>query len=253
MPDLFDLTGHVAVVTGSSRGIGKAIAEAFAAHGAAVILNANRDVEATARAASELSERYSVPVTYVVGDIARPETSANLAKVALTQHKRLDIWVNNAGVLIDALIGMMPQQMVETTLGTNIAGVLYGTQAAARVMQRSGDGGSIINLSSIIGRFGNEGQLVYGASKAAVIGATLSAAKELAPKKIRVNAIAPGFIETDMIKNLTAEKHAERIASIRIGRIGKPEDIANTALFLASDLSSYVTGQVIGVDGGMSI
>ncbi|MFY9655514.1 MAG: glucose 1-dehydrogenase [Methylocystis sp.] len=252
MLDLFDLAGRVAVVTGSSRGIGKAIAEALAAHGAAVILNANRDAEATARAASELSGRYNVPVTYVLGDIAKPETSANLAKAALTQHKRLDVWVNNAGVLIDALIGMIPQQDVDKTLGANVAGVLYGTQAAARVMQRR-NSGSIVNLTSIIGRFGNEGQLVYGASKAAVIGATLSAAKELAPKNIRVNAIAPGFIETDMIKNLSLEKRAERVASIRIGRIGTPEDIANTALFLASDLSSYVTGQVIGVDGGMSI
>lgn len=253
MPDLFDLTGRVAVVTGSSRGIGKAIAEALAAHGAAVILNANREAEATAQTANDLSERYSVPVSYVVGDIAKPETSANLAKAALTQHKRLDIWVNNAGVLIDAPIGMIPQQHIDMTLGANVAGVLYGTQAGARVMQRGHDGGSIINLSSIMGRFGKEGLLVYATSKAAVLGATLSAAKELAPKNIRVNAIAPGFIETDMIKNLTAEKHAERIASIRIGRIGKPEDIANTALFLASDLSSYVTGQVIGVDGGMSI
>ncbi len=252
MPDLFDLTGRVAVVTGSSRGIGRAIAEALATHGAAVILNATRDPEATAREASDLSERYSVPVSYVIGDIGQPETSANLAKAALTQHKRLDIWVNNAGVLIDALIGMIPQQDVDKTLGANVAGVLYGTQAAARVMQRRSSG-SIVNLTSIIGRFGNEGQLVYGASKAAVIGATLSAAKELAPKNIRVNAIAPGFIETDMIKNLTAEKRAERIASIRMGRIGKPQDIANTTLFLASDLSSYVTGQVIGVDGGMSI
>ena len=254
MPDLFDLAGRVAVVTGSSRGIGKAIAESLAAHGAAIILNASRDAEAIALEAKELSERRSVPVSYVLGDIAQPETSANLAKAALTQHKRLDIWVNNAGVLIDALIGMIPQQDIDKTLGANVAGVLYGTQAAARVMQRGNDGGSIINLSSIIGRFGNEGLLVYGASKAAVIGATLSAAKELAPKNIRVNAIAPGFIETDMIKNLILRKargtrrlHPESAAS------ASPQDIANTALFLASDLSSYVTGQVIGVDGGMSI
>jgi 3-oxoacyl-[acyl-carrier protein] reductase len=125
-------------------------------------------------------------------------------------------------------------------------------QEASRLMSRH-KSGSIINMTSIIGRFGNEGQAVYGASKAALIGLTISAAKELARHNIRVNAVAPGFINTDMVKQLTEQKYDERIKSIKMGRIGEPEDVANAILFLASDLSSYVTGQVLGVDGGMLI
>ena len=134
----------------------------------------------------------------------------------------------------------------------NVFASLYHMQYAARLMTRN-NAGSIINIASIIGRFGNAGQTVYGASKAAVIGATQSAAKELAPQSIRVNAIAPGFIDTDMVHQLAEDKFRERLASIRMGRIGQPADIANAALFLASDLSAYVTGQVLGVDGGMIV
>jgi len=252
MLDRLNLSGRVAIVTGASRGIGKVIAETFAAHGAALVLNARRDNGQIAQIAQEMSTNYSVPVTFVVGDVAEAKTSAELAKEAFARYKRLDIYVNNAGVLVDGLIGMVPEKDIAATLNINLAGVLHGVQAAARLMQR-GERGSIINLTSIIGRFGNQGQLVYGASKAGVIGATLSAAKELAPKNIRVNAIAPGFIDTDMVRQLPEKKFAERMASIGMRRIGTPQDIADTALFLASDLSSYVTGQIIGVDGGMVI
>ena len=252
MLDRLDLSGRVSIVTGASRGIGKAIAETFAAHGSALVLNARRDSEQIAQVAQEISVKHLVPVTFVLGDVAKARTSANLAKEAFTRYKRLDIYVNNAGVLLDGLIGMVPERDIAATLNINLAGVLHGVQAAARLMQRGGRG-SIINLTSIIGRFGNEGQLVYGASKAGVIGATLSAAKELAPKNIRVNAIAPGFIDTDMVRQLPENIFAERMASIGMRRIGTPQDIADLALFLASDLSSYVTGQIIGVDGGMVI
>jgi 3-oxoacyl-[acyl-carrier protein] reductase len=252
MLDPLALSGRVAIVTGASRGIGRAIAETLAAHGATLILNGRRDGEAISRASRYISEKFNVPVSYVAGDISQAQTSANLVKDAFTRHKRLDIYVNNAGVLIDGLIGMMPEHDIDATLSINLAGVLHGVQSAARLMQRGGRG-SIINMSSIIGRFGNTGQLVYSASKAGVIGATLAAAKELAPKNIRVNAIAPGFIDTDMVRQIPEAKFAERLASIGMGRIGTPQDIANTALFLASDLSSYVTGQVLGVDGGMLV
>jgi 3-oxoacyl-[acyl-carrier protein] reductase len=160
--------------------------------------------------------------------------------------------VNNAGILDDALIGMISEESIDNTLNTNVKGVINFTQAAARLMERSG-GGSIINVASIIGRYGNRGQVVYGASKAAVIGATLSSSKELAGKNIRVNAVAPGYIATDMIKNIDPAIDAIRRASIGMGRVGLPQDVANANLFLASDLSSYITGQTIGVDGAMLV
>lgn len=252
MPDTLDLSGRVAIVTGASRGIGASIATTLAAHGAHLILGGHQNAGKLGEFAALLAGKHAVSVETLVGDVSDPSTSTGLAKLAFSSHRRLDIWVNNAGILIDGLIGMVPESDIERTLGVNLAGVLHGTQAAARLMQR-GDGGSIINLTSIIGRVGNVGQLVYGASKAGVIGATLSAAKELASKNIRVNAVAPGFIDTDMVRQLPQSKFEERLRSIGMGRIGTPQDIANSVLFLASDMSRYVTGQVIGVDGGMVI
>jgi 3-oxoacyl-[acyl-carrier protein] reductase len=249
---MIDLSGKVAVVTGGTRGIGRAIAETLAGQGATLIVNGRHGGEALDRAVEEIAGTHSVPVVGVAGDIGLPETSAEIARQAFARFKKLDVYVNNAGVLMDSLIGMIPPDSVDQTLDINVKGVIYGTQAAARLMQRGG-GGSIINLTSIIGRFGNEGQLVYGASKAAVIGATLSAAKELASRNIRVNAIAPGFIDTDMVRQLPDDKFQQRLASIAMKRIGTPADVARAALFFASDLSSYVTGQVLGVDGGMLV
>ena len=252
MTNRLDLTGRVGVVTGASRGIGAAIAETLASQGMSLILAGNVNSGQLETKAEEISSSFGVDVQTVAGDISDPATSAALSKLAFTSHRRLDLWVNNAGVLIDGLVGMIPPADIEKTVAINLMGVIHGTQAAARLMERSG-GGSIVNMTSIIGRFGNVGQLVYGASKAGVIGATLSAAKELASKNIRVNAVAPGFIRTDMVAQLPAEKFDERLASIRMGRIGEPAEIADTVLFLASDLSRYVTGQVIGVDGGMAV
>ena len=252
MPDLLSLDGRVAIVTGATRGIGLAIADKLAAHGATLILNARSDAERMEAVVKDLTERYGVPVSGILGDISASETATQLVGRAFADFRRLDIYVNNAGVLLDGLLGMIRQGDIETTLGVNLVGVLHGIQAASRLMQRSG-GGSIVNLASIIGRVGNVGQVVYGASKAGVIGATLSAAKELAPKNIRVNAIAPGFIDTDMTRQLPATKFAERVQSIGMQRIGTPAEVADAALFFASDLSRYVTGQVLGVDGGMVI
>ncbi len=252
MPDRLNLAGRVGVVTGASRGIGAAIAAALAAQGMNLILTGNRSPERLEEHAQAIIAAHGVQVQTYVGDIADPATSASLAKLAFSVLRRLDVWVNNAGVLIDGLIGMVPPADIETTLGVNLAGALHGTQQAARLMARGGSG-SIVNLTSIIGRFGDPGLFVYGASKAGVIGATLSAAKELAPKNIRVNAVAPGFIQTEMVAQLPADKCEERMTSIGIGRIGMPEDVADCVLFLASDLSRYVTGQVIGVDGGMVV
>ena len=165
---------------------------------------------------------------------------------------QLDAVVNNAGILDDALLGMVNEQQLSRTFAVNTEAVIFHMQYASRLMMKQ-KSGSIINVSSIIGRVGNIGQTVYSASKAAVIGATYSAAKELAVHNIRVNAVAPGFIETDMTKQLSANKFEERLKEIKMGRIGKAEEVANVIIFLASDQSTYVTGQVIGVDGGMVI
>lgn len=247
-----DLSERVAIVTGSSRGIGWAIAKRLAENGATLILNGVSDAEALEERSSELRDLYGTEVTSVLGSIADDAGAQALIRKAHSGYRRLDIMVNNAGVLKDGLIGMIQSSDIDETLNINLRGVITGTQAAARLMQR-GKSGSIINISSIIGRVGNRGQLVYGASKAGVIGATYSAAKELAASGIRVNAIAPGYINTDMIRQIPAELHAERMDSIAMQKIGEPEDIADAALFFASDLSRYVTGQVLGVDGGMLI
>lgn len=247
-----DLSGRVAIITGSSRGIGWSIAGRLAENGASVILNGVRDEAGLKARAEELADTYKIEAKPVLADVSEDAGVQKLVKAAHSGFRRLDIMVNNAGVLRDGLIGMIYGDDIDATLRINLRGVIAGTQAAARLMVR-GKSGSIINITSIIGRFGNRGQLVYGASKAGVIGATYSAAKELAPSGIRVNAIAPGYIDTDMIRSIPADIHQERMDSIAMNRIGAPEDIADAALFLASDLSSYVTGQVLGVDGGMSV
>ncbi len=245
------LTRRIALVTGANRGIGRAIAETFVRHGATVFVNA-RDSATAAATASELNVMGPGRAETLAFDV-RDTDAVKAAFLAINKgHKQLDIVVNNAGILRDALIGMSSNDMTKDTVDTNLIGVINCCQYAARLMSRQ-KSGSIINMSSIIGRVGNEGQSVYAASKAAVIGLTLSLAKELGPANIRVNAIAPGFIDTDMIRAVPAEK-AERIrANIKMGRLGSAQDVANTALFLASDLSTYVTGQVIGVDGGMLV
>jgi 3-oxoacyl-[acyl-carrier protein] reductase len=245
------LKDKIALITGATRGIGKAIVETYAQNRATIILNA-RDKKKAEIVADELRDKYKVAVEIVLFDVSNYEEVKNGFKELFKITKKLDIVVNNAGILDDALIGMVTYKQIEKTFSINTFGVLYVAQYAARLMNRN-KSGSIINISSIIGTNGNEGQAVYGGSKAAVIGITQSLAKELAPSNIRVNAIAPGFIDTDMTRGLPKDKYQERMDSIKMGRIGKPEDIANTALYLASDLSTYVTGQVIGVDGGMLI
>lgn len=249
--DAGSLDGRVVWITGASRGIGRSVAVACAARGARTVL--------VARAVAHLEETRAL-----VRGVGGPEpvlldydiTDARQVGAAFSAHHqasgRLDALVNNAGVMQDALLGMAGADLVERTFGVNVFATLHHMQYAARLMRRKG-AGSIVNVASIIGTHGNAGQTVYGASKAAVIGATRSAAKELAPAGIRVNAIAPGFIDTDMARQLAPEKFAQRLASIGMGRIGTPEDVAQAVLFLASDASAYVTGQVLGVDGAMLV
>ncbi len=252
MTDILDLAGKVALVTGSTRGIGWHTAQLLAAHGATVIVNGCADADAVAARACELETAYGRAATGVVCDAADPDGIRRVYRLIFEEHGRLDVLVNNAGILDDALLGMMSDEMVERSFRINTFGALHHLQAAARLMQR-GRAGSIVNLSSIIGVVGNEGQTLYSATKSALIGLTRSAAKELASRQIRVNAVAPGFIDTDMTRALPPEKYRERSAGIKMGRTGTPDDIARAVLFFASGMSTYVTGQVLGVDGGMLV
>jgi len=245
------LKNKTALITGASKGIGKAISELYAENGANIILNA-RDREQAEKLAENLKNKYNVEVNLAIFDISNYEEVKLGFRDILKYTKKIDIVVNNAGILESSLIGMLTKDKIERIYATNVYSIYYILQYASRIMSRN-KSGSIINLTSIMGINGAEGQSAYAGSKAAVVGITKSLAKELASNNIRVNAIAPGFIDTDMTKNLDTNKYEERVASIKMGKVGKPEDVANVALFLASDLSSYVTGQVIGVDGGMLI
>ncbi len=246
------LQDRVCFITGSTRGIGWATAREFARHGATVLLNHRGSAALLEERCGELEAEFHVTAMGLVADVNDALAVKNCYAEIFRRFKRVDVLVNNAGVLQDALLGMISHEMMRTVIDTNLVGSLVHLQEAARLMARNRRG-SIINISSIIGRFGNEGQTVYAASKAAVIGMTTAAAKELAPKNVRVNAVAPGFIDTAMTRQLPPEKFQQRMAGIRMGRIGTAEEVAQVIVFLASDMSSYVTGQVIGIDGGMVI
>jgi 3-oxoacyl-[acyl-carrier protein] reductase len=250
MTSNFNLEGKVAFITGSTRGQGWAEAKLLTKNGAIVILNGVHSQDLLDQRREELKKEFNVKADGFLFDVGDPNAAQNCYNAIFKKYKKLDILVNNAGILEDNLVGMIKEENIEHTFSTNTSAVIYNLQFAARLMMRNKTG-SIINISSLVGRVGNEGQVVYGGSKAAVIGITLSAARELASFNIRVNAIAPGFIDTDFIKGLSPEKYKERLNSIKMKRIGKPEDVANAVLFFASDLSNYITGQVLGVDGGM--
>jgi 3-oxoacyl-[acyl-carrier protein] reductase len=244
-----DLHGKVAFVTGASRGIGQATALALAQAGASLILHA-RKLENLDLTQAQLAQAGLAPaqlLAYEADDFqAVKEAFSSIQKT----HKKLDILVNNAGMLEEGMLGMISNEQMERVLRVNVQSVLHHMQWAARLMSRA-QAGSIINLTSIMGLRGAEGLLVYSSSKAAIVGATLAAAKELAPRNVRVNAVAPGFIETDMAAGLTPAKLQERLASIKMNRAGQPAEVAHAICFLASDRASYITGQVLGVDGGM--
>lgn len=245
------LKGKSAVITGGVRGIGKAIAEEFCRQGADVLLCYRSNEEAAKKTAEELKQ-YGTRVELIKGDVADPAHAEEAAKLAKELFGKIDILVNNAGITKDKLMMRMTPADFDEVVKANLNGSFYFLNAVAPVMIKQ-KGGRIINISSIVGVRGNAGQVNYSASKAGIIGMTLSAAKELGKREITVNAVAPGYIETDMTEILTEDQKGAMLGAISLGRAGKASDVAKAVAFFASEGAAYITGQVLAVDGGMAM
>ena len=238
------LKDKVCIVTGAGRGIGREISTLFASEGATVIVNVRR--EGVEWVSESLYKENLDVMCFDITDEASSRTSVlNIKK----KYGHIDVLVNSAGVEFNELIGMISRENMEKMFNVNVYGTINMIQIVSRVMSRNANGGVIINISSIVGLRGNAGQLAYSATKGAVIALTKSAAKELAPKKIRVNSIAPGITQTAMMEQADVEKLQDRINNICIGRIAQPSDIAGGCLLLACDYAGYISGQVLPVDG----
>lgn len=243
------LEGKVALVTGASRGIGKAIALLLAENGADIAVNFAGSTAAAEAVAAEI-EKMGRKAILVQGDVSQTEVCAEMVDKVVKELGHIDILVNNAGITRDTLLLRMKEEDWDAVLNTNLKGVFNCTKAAVKYMakQRSG---SIVNISSVVALMGNAGQANYAAAKAGILGFTRSVAKEMAAHGIRVNAVTPGFIKTDMTSVLSEKVVAAMEASIPLARLGEPEDIAKAVLFLVSDNAAYITGQTLHVDGGM--
>jgi len=241
--------GKTAVITGGPGGLGLAMARTLLDHGASVVLT---DVSASSleRAAADLDRPDRVAGS--LGSASNPEDVAAAAALAVSAFGRLDIWVNNAGFARDATMRKMPIEDFDAVIDVHLRGAWLGTREAAGIMRESG-GGSIINVSSISGKVGNIGQTNYSAAKAGIVGLTKAAAKEVGHAGVRVNAIQPGIISTPMTDAMPERIRESRLAEVPLGRFGQPSEVADVVLFLASDLSSYITGTVIEISGGRHI
>ena len=248
---MFSLTGKTAIVTGGSRGIGRAICLKLAAQGANLVINyAGND--AAAEETRSLCLEHGVQAVLVKGSVADPEVARQLAETAQKEFGSIDILVNNAGITRDNLLMRMSDEEFDAVIETNLKGAFYCMRAVTRPMMRQRSG-RIINISSVVGIAGNAGQVNYAASKAGVIGMTKSLARETASRGMTVNAVAPGFIRTDMTDVLGDSVKEGILGNIPLGKFGEAEDVANAVLFLASDEAAYITGQVLSVDGGMAM
>ncbi len=244
------LEGKVAVVTGAARGIGKSIAIRFAEEGCNIAFT-DLAIDENAEATTKEIEALGVKVKGYASNAANFEDTHEVVNQIINDFGRVDILVNNAGITRDGLMMRMTEQQWDMVINVNLKSAFNFTHALTPIMMKQ-KSGSIINMSSVVGVHGNAGQANYSASKAGMIGLAKSISKELGSRGIRANAIAPGFIATEMTHQLSDEVRSEWAKQIPLRRAGTPEDVANTALFLASDLSSYITGQVIQVDGGMN-
>ena len=246
-----NVAGKTAVVTGGSRGIGRAICLELAGQGANIVLCYEGN-ESSAAETTAACEQLGVKALALRCNVADAGEVKAMMDTALAEFGRIDILVNNAGITRDGLLMMMKEEDFDAVLDTNLKGAFLCMKAATRTMMKQRYG-RIVNLSSVVGLRGNAGQVNYAASKAGVIGMTKSAAKELASRGITVNAVAPGFIDTDMTASLPENARTALLSSIPVGRLGAAEEVAKAVAFLASDDAAYVTGQVLAIDGGMSM
>ncbi len=245
------LNGKVTVITGGTRGIGRAIAEKFAKEGSSLAVICTRETAAAKESIEELKKEGCDARLYVC-DVKDPEQVASVAEEIMADFGRVDILVNNAGITKDNLLPSLSIIDIDDVIDVNLKGTMFVTRAFIRsfVKQRHGN---IINLSSVVGLMGNKGQANYAASKAGIVGFTKTVAKEYGRRNVRCNAIAPGYIATEMTASLSEEMKQSLVKDLPLGRLGEASDVAELALFLASDSSSYITGQVIKVDGGMYV
>jgi 3-oxoacyl-[acyl-carrier protein] reductase len=245
------LADRVAVVTGGSRGIGRAIALELAARGASVVVNYNSKPDAADAVVGEI-EKNGGKAFAVKADVAKVEDANNLIKAAIDKYGKIDILVNNAGITRDMLIMMMSEESWDAVMDTNLKGTFNCSKAAVRSMMKARSG-RIVNITSVSGQIGNAGQTNYSASKAGQIGFTKALAREVAARNVTVNAIAAGYVETEIWAGVPEEAREAFIKMIPLGRKGSPEEIAYAVAFLASDEAAYITGQVLAVDGGMAM